>query len=132
MNKIRLTVPVLCMVLGLTAMESSGDPIPGDLNNDNWVGIEDLNIVLGEWNNTVPPGDPRADVAGGDNPLLPFGGPDGFVGIVDLNVVLTDWNTFMPPVGDVSAAVPEPGTLVVFTIGAMSLMRRARRQGSAV
>ncbi len=57
--------------------------IPGDLNDDGFVGIEDINIVLGNWNQTVtPPG----DLLQGD----PSG--DGYVGIEDLNVVLPNWN----------------------------------------
>jgi hypothetical protein len=63
--------------------------IPGDLNDDGFVGIEDLNLVYGNWNQTVPPADPRADVAGGG----PTGDdPDGTVGIADLNAVLGNWN----------------------------------------
>ena len=30
-------------------------PIPGDVNGDGFVGIEDLNIVLGNWNAGTPP-----------------------------------------------------------------------------
>ncbi len=56
------------------------DFVPGDLNVDNFTGIEDLNLVLGEWN-TDGSGDPRSDPTG-----------DGFVGIEDLNEVLGDWN----------------------------------------
>lgn len=61
--------------------------IPGDLNGDMFVGIDDLNIVLANWNLNVPPGDPRADPSG-----------DGFVGIDDLNEVLANWNCGIPPV----------------------------------
>ncbi len=56
------------------------DFVPGDLDVDNFTGIEDLNIVLGEWN-TDGSGDPRSDPTG-----------DGLVGIEDLNEVLGDWN----------------------------------------
>ncbi len=69
--------------------------LDGDLNGDGFVGIDDLNIVLGNWNQTVPPGDPAADPSG-----------DGFVGIDDLNTVLGNWNAGAPP----TAAVPEPTT----------------------
>ncbi len=89
--------------------------IVGDLNGDGFVGIEDLNLVLGDWN-ASPPTDPAADPTG-----------DNFVGIEDLNVVLGNWNAGTPPPGEASVTVPEPGTLVVLTIGAISLMRR---QGS--
>ncbi len=66
-------------------------PLPGDLNFDGFVGIEDLNTVLGVWNHDVTPGDHRA----GD----PTG--DGFVGIEDLGHVLANWNAgFVPLVPD--------------------------------
>jgi Cohesin domain len=59
----------------------------GDLNLDGFVGIDDLNLVLGNWNQNVTPG----DLSAGD----PSG--DGFVGIVDLNIVLGNWNAGVPP-----------------------------------
>ena len=34
--------------------------LEGDLNGDGFVGIADLNIVLGNWNQNVPPGDALA------------------------------------------------------------------------
>ena len=52
-------------------------PLTGDLDSDGFVGITDLNIVLGDWNLSVPPADPLADPSG-----------DMFVGIEDLNLVL--------------------------------------------
>ncbi len=62
-------------------------PIQGDLNLDGFVGIADLNIILGVWNQNVAPG----DLLAGD----PSG--DGFVGIDDLNTVLGNWNAGTPP-----------------------------------
>jgi hypothetical protein len=85
--------------------------LPGDLNGDGFVGIVDLNIVLGAWNQSVPPGDPLADPSG-----------DGFVGIADLNVVLGNWNAGVPPA--VSATIPEPGTLAVFAVAGLVMLRR--------
>ncbi len=67
--------------------------VPGDLNGDGFVGITDLNIVLGNWNLNVPPADPLADPSG-----------DGFVGIEDLNAILGNWNAGTPPVQDASAS----------------------------
>ena len=52
----------------------------GDLDIDGFVGISDLNLVLGNWN-SYNPTDSRADASG-----------DGFVGIDDLNLVLGNWN----------------------------------------
>jgi hypothetical protein len=84
----------------------------GDLDGDGFVGIADLNIVLGAWNEAVPSGNPLADPSG-----------DGFVGIEDLNIVLGNWNTGTPPV----AAVPEPSAgLFVLALGALSTSMRKR------
>ncbi len=89
-------------------------PIVGDLDGDGFVGITDLNIVLGVWNTNVPAG----NLLAGD----PSG--DGFVGIEDLNVVLGNWNAgTLPPPGSV---IPEPGTLGVFGLGVLGLIRRRR------
>jgi hypothetical protein len=91
------------------------EPITGDLNFDGFVGLADLNIILGNWNLWVPPGDPRADVGG-----VGGTGPDGFVGIDDLNVVLGNWNAGTPPAAEASAVVPEPGSVVV--LGVVTVM----------
>lgn len=55
---------------------------PGDLDVDGFVGVNDLQIVLSNWNQNVPVG----DVSQGDSSF------DGFVGIDDLNFVLGNWN----------------------------------------
>ncbi len=68
-------VPGAWAVPGDIAGGSNGDP-------DGLVGIEDLNAVLGHWNQTCDPGDwTKGDITG-----------DGFVGTEDLNVVLGHWN----------------------------------------
>jgi hypothetical protein len=97
--------------------------IQGDLNFDGFVGISDLNIVLGNWNLNVTPG----DISLGD----PSG--DGFVGIADLNLVLGNWNggtafpsAPTPPAADV--AVPEPATAGLVLLGTVILTGRRRRQ----
>lgn len=86
--------------------------LQGDLDGDGFVGIDDLNIVLGNWNQNVPPANPLADPSG-----------DGFVGIHDLGTVLGNWNAGTPPTADV---VPEPTALVVFSLfGVGCLLRRS-------
>jgi hypothetical protein len=87
--------------------------IDGDLNGDGFVGIDDLNIVLGAWNQNVTIG----DLLSGD----PSG--DGFVGIDDLNTVLGNWNAGTPPTASV---VPEPASLALFTIAGLSALSRRR------
>jgi endonuclease I len=86
----------------------------GDLNGDGFVGIGDLNIVLGNWNQNVTPGDPLVGDPSGD----------GFVGIEDLNTVLGNWNAGTPPGGTPGSAVPEPGTLSVLGLCVLAVVRR--------
>lgn len=86
----------------------------GDLNGDGFVGIADLNLVLGNWNQNVSPGDP----------LLGDPSGDGFVGIADLNLVLGNWNAGTPPT---ASSVPEPASLLMLTVvGAATFSRRQR------
>ncbi len=95
---------------------SAVSSIAGDLDGDGFVGIGDLNIVLGNWNQSVPAGDTAVgDLSG-----------DGFVGIEDLNVVLGNWNAGTPPGAPPAAAVPEP-TGVLGWAWLMALMRRRVR-----
>jgi subtilase family serine protease/methionine-rich copper-binding protein CopC len=57
-----------------------------DTNGDRFVGIYDLNLILGNWGNTVPIGDlSQGDITG-----------DGFVGMKDLNALLGNWNASLP------------------------------------
>ena len=94
--------------------------LPGDINGDGYVGLDDLQYILDNWNKTVPPGDPAADIAG------PGGsGPDGYIGLDDLQIILTYWNTGSPlPPG--SAAIPEPATLALLGLGTLVVTRRRR------
>ncbi len=72
-------------------------PITGDLNGNGFVGIDDLNLILGNWNQTVTPGDPlQGDPSG-----------DGFVGIGDLGYVLGNWNAGTPPIAE-TTTVTQP------------------------
>ncbi len=90
--------------------------LDGDLNGDGFVGIDDLNLVLSNWNLLVTPD----DLLSGD----PSG--DGFVGIDDLNTVLGNWNTGTPP--STSTSIPEPAGITLFCLsfGLFACRRRVR------
>ena len=59
-------------------------------DNDGFVGLSDLDKILGHWNQAVEPYDfSKGELTG-----------DGFVGLADLDVILANWNNGTPPVGD--------------------------------
>jgi len=88
-----------------------GGGLDGDLNGDGFVGLDDLDIILQNWNQNVPPANPLADPSG-----------DGFVGLADLDILLNNWNAGTPPAN----AVPEPASLALFTIAGLSALSRRR------
>jgi len=85
--------------------------VAGDLNGDGFVGLDDLDLILQNWNLTVPPGNPWADPNG-----------DGFIGLDDLDIVLNNWNMGIPPPAE--PAIPEPGSVLLMVLGSAALMRR--------
>jgi hypothetical protein len=98
----------------LEIIAADAPALEGDLNDDGFVGIADLNIILGVWNQNVTPGDKlQGDPSG-----------DGFVGIDDLNSVLGNWNAGTPPTA--GAAVPEPTTLGLLGLGGLAMLKRRR------
>ncbi len=73
--------------------------LQGDLNADGFVGLDDLDIILINWNMTIPPGNPLADTT-----------KDAYVGLQDLDSVLNNWN-----IGTTTSAnsnIPEPTSCV--------------------
>ncbi len=56
------------------------DFVPGDLDLDGFTGLDDLDILLDQWN-TDGSGDPRSDPTG-----------DQYVGLDDLDILLDNWN----------------------------------------
>ena len=93
--------------------EITSTAIIGDLNADGFVGLDDLDIVLNNWNQNIPPANPQADPSG-----------DGYVGLDDLDIVLNNWNTGTPP-GD-TANIPEPGALALLAGSLIGITSRRR------
>ncbi|MEZ6193943.1 MAG: hypothetical protein R3C45_22080, partial [Phycisphaerales bacterium] len=99
-NLFGVNVTVLNTGTAITVTLDS-DLVFADPNLDGFVGIEDLNIVLGNWNQYVTMWDLQSGDLNGD----------GYVGAADLNAILGNWNAGTPPLPpDVSATIPEPGT----------------------
>lgn len=106
--------PALVDIMDTTLIiEALPSVLPGDLNDDGWVGQTDLDIVLGEWGNF--PDDPRADPSG-----------DRAVKREDLDIVLSNWGMGIPP----PAPIPEPATLSLLGAGGLALVRRCGGSGS--
>jgi len=88
--------------------------LAGDIGNDGFIGIDDLNAVLSNWNTSAPfPDYPTGDTNG-----------DRFVGIDDLNWVLGNWNTGTPPT---THAVPEPATISLLLFMGMAMLHSKGR-----
>ena len=86
--------------------------LPGDLDNDGFVGQGDLDVILAQWGQSgAEIIDPQADA-----------NADGFVGQADLDYVLADWG--QGPGAPGPPAVPEPITLGIFAFCGFALLRR--------
>ncbi len=87
---------------------------PGDVNNDGFVDIFDVNSVSSNWSPQA-----NADLYEGD------ANGDGVVDIFDINMISSNWAP-APPGG--STAVPEPSTLILAAAGAIALAVGCRRR----
>jgi len=92
-----LTIDVVASVAGtsrfgylsLLRLTANTPSVLGDIDGNGFVGIDDLNVILVNWNQAVELGNhTQGDIAGNG---------DGFVGIDDLNVILANWNNGTPP-----------------------------------
>jgi len=90
-------------------------PLTGDLNGDGFVGVDDLNLILGNWNQSAPFANLRVDPS-----------HDNFVGVDDLNLVLGNWNTGTPPPPEALALVPEPASIVLLSVLSVAVVSRRR------
>ena len=105
-----ITVLAVVAVMGLLGLAGRqvAAAMPGDVNDDGFVGGDDLSTVLTNW------GMPGATWPDGD--VEPYASGDGFVGGGDYSEVLTYWGT------------PEPATVGVLTLGGLGLVIRRRRK----
>ncbi len=94
-------------------------PIPGDANDNGFVDDIDLAIVLGNWEQ-----DPQIISTWGHGNFTEGSLGDTDVEDADLAVLLGNWTGGPPPAG---AAVPEPATIALLTLGALTLARRRRK-----
>ncbi len=92
--------------------------VTGDANGDLVVGVEDLDLVLAQW---------ETPVAAGDSSLGDLDG-DGWVGQSDLGLVLAGWGVDL----QADPSVPEPGSLIMFGGLAVVLSRRQSNRRTAV
>jgi len=93
----------------------------GDADLDGHVGIDDLNLVLGRWNDNIPAGDTYLGDLNGD----------GLIDIIDLNEVLSSWNADVRPAQAAVAAItiPEPVSVsMVLSLSLALLGRNVSRQ----
>lgn len=111
--------------LDYAAMQDIGWQVPnamfggldGDLDGDGFIGLDDLDVLLNHWNQTVSSG----DLLAGD----PSG--DGYVGLDDLDILLNSWNAGTPPSDDPSHNIPEPASAAT-AIGLLCFTLLTRRQ----
>ena len=89
----------------------------GDANGDNKVDINDLTIVLTNYNGTTGMNWSTGDFNG-----------DGKVDINDLTIVLTNYNHSLSSSAAGMAAVPEPGSLLLLMLAAAGLLTFFRRK----
>lgn len=90
-------------------------PIPGDYNGDRVVDQSDLTLVLTGWGATSAPEGWTASF-------------DGEVDQNELTALLHEWGAGMGAASSSSssAVVPEPASVMLFGLGALAMLRRAR------
>lgn len=105
-------------VIAQGVLSAPSPTLPGDMNQDGFIGAEDLSLLIANWNQDVGPGGPSD----------PFG--DGFVGALDLAWLIGWWNLGVPATVAPPAApdpVPEPHGMALASIMVWCLAGRGGR-----
>ena len=86
-----------------------------DLDGDGFVDTNDLQVIQNSWG--LAPGDPGFDAAYDLN-------GDDLITLPDAEIIRQKW---FPNSGSAATSVPEPGSLVLLTIGSLALLVLRRR-----
>jgi hypothetical protein len=97
--------------------------VPGDVNNDGRVDIQDITLVANHWLQAQPPA---------DNKYLPIGDAnyDGRVDIQDITLIANHWLQTADAGGAAATPAPEPATAALAAIGVAIAATRARLTGA--
>ena len=98
-------------VLYSSSVDLGLEPLPGDVDDNGYVGGVDLTIIITNWGMS-PATRLEGDLSGDDT-----------VSGLDYTEVITYWGTGTPPE---PGAVPEPATLGLLMVGGLVLLRRRR------
>jgi hypothetical protein len=95
--------------------------VPGDVNFDHIVDIQDITLAANNWLETGKPGDANHD---------------GVVDIQDITLMANNWLDFVPAyqvgggAGASPSAIPEPSAIVIASLGGLMLVFGRRMRGA--